>query len=162
MPAKMGTQGRPSGALAALGPRLILRTWRTLEIAIPTYICPMPCLCGLWLKAVRAGARFRRHARPRGEASLSHAGAVWAGLSGERYSLHICWQSGSRAASCPWASRQQPLLNSVCGFQLRSSQPVILIHGSGRLLASLLKGQSPEAQETQPRSKRSSVLVSRE
>jgi uncharacterized membrane protein YbhN (UPF0104 family) len=110
----------------------ILRTWRTLEIAILTLIIYLPDALSLWflVKAVGLALGFGDTLVLVGMASLSTlvpSGPAFLGTLQFAYMLAIGFAGGLM----PWGSRQRPSPNSVFCFQLRSSRPGFSHTGRG-------------------------------
>jgi uncharacterized membrane protein YbhN (UPF0104 family) len=129
----------------------ILRTWRTLEIAILTLIIYLPDALSLWflVKAVGLALSFGHTLVLVGMASLSTlapSGPAFLGTLQFAYTLAIGFAGGPYAVGVAAATLAQLCLLLPVALVATG----ILTHGSGRLLASLLKGRSSEAEEPRP------------
>jgi uncharacterized membrane protein YbhN (UPF0104 family) len=131
----------------------ILRTWRTLEIAILTLIIYLPDALSLWflVKAVGLALGFGDTLVLVGMASLSTlvpSGPAFLGTLQFAYTLAIGFAGGPHAVGIAAATLAQLCLLLPVALVATG----ILTHGSGRLLASLLKGRSSEAEAPKPES----------
>src|SRR5271170_591191 len=130
----------------------ILRTWRTLEVGAITLIIYVPDALTLWLlvKAVGLTLGFSDTLVLLGAASLSTlvpSGPAFLGTLQFAYALAIQFAGGPRAVGIAAATLAQLCLL----FPAALIATGVLTHGSGKLLWSLLKGQSLDAQSTGPR-----------
>jgi uncharacterized membrane protein YbhN (UPF0104 family) len=129
----------------------ILRTWRILEIAILTLVTYLPDALSLWflVKAVGLALAFGDTLVLVGVAGLSTlvpSGPAFLGTLQFAYMLAIGFAGGPHAVGIAAATLAQLCL--LLPVSLIATG--ILTHGSGRLLASLLKGRSFEAEEPRP------------
>lgn len=129
----------------------ILRTWRTLEIAILTLIIYLPDSLSLWflVKSVGVVLGFGDTLVLVGLASLSTlvpSGPAFLGTLQLAYALAIEFAGRPRAVGIAAATLAQLCLL----FPVALVATGILAHGSGRLLASLLKGRRSESQAPKP------------
>ena len=129
----------------------ILRTWRTLEVAILTVIIYLPDALSLWLlvKAVGRGLGFADLLTLLGPASLNTlvpSGSAFLGTLQFVYALAIQFADGPRAMGIAAATLAQLFLFLPVALIATG----LLTHGSGKLLLSLLKGRSLDAQAAGP------------
>jgi uncharacterized protein (TIRG00374 family) len=129
----------------------ILRTWRILEIAILTLVIYLPDALSLWflVKAVGLTLGFGDTLVLVGVASLSTlvpSGPAFLGTLQFAYMLAIGFAGGPHAVGIAAATLAQLCLLLPVALIATG----ILTHGSGTLLASLLKGRSSEAEEPRP------------
>jgi glycosyltransferase 2 family protein len=130
----------------------ILRTWRTLEIAILTLIIYLPDALSLWflVKAVGLALGLGDTLVLVGVASLSTlvpSGPAFLGTLQFAYMLAIGYAGGPHAVGIAAAALAQLCLLLPVALIATG----ILTHGSGRLLAAMLKERSSEAEEPRPR-----------
>jgi uncharacterized protein (TIRG00374 family) len=129
----------------------ILRTWRTLEIAILTLIIYVPDALSLWflVKAVGLSLGFADMLVLVGLASLSTlvpSGPAFLGTLQFAYALAIEFAGGSRAVGIAAATLAQLCLLLPVALVATG----MLVHGSGQLLSSMLKGRGSDAEATRP------------
>jgi uncharacterized protein (TIRG00374 family) len=129
----------------------ILRTWRTLEVAILTLIIYLPDALSLWflVKAVGRALGFADLLILLGLASLSTlvpSGPAFLGTLQFAYALAIQFADGPRAVGIAAATLAQLCLLLPVALIATG----LLTHGSGKLLLSLLKGRSLHAQAPGP------------
>ena len=129
----------------------ILRTWRTLEIAIITLIIYLPDALSLWflVKAVGLALGLADLLILVGLASLSTlvpSGPAFLGTLQFAYALATQFAGGPRAVGIAAATLAQLCLL----FPVALIATGLLTQGSGRLLLSLLKGRNLDAQATGP------------
>jgi glycosyltransferase 2 family protein len=129
----------------------ILRTWRTLEIAILTLIIYIPDALSLWflVKAVGLSLGFADTLVLVGLASLSTlvpSGPAFLGTLQFAYALAIEFAGGSRAVGIAAATLAQLWLLLPIALVATG----LLVHGSGRLLSSMLKGRGSDVEATRP------------
>jgi glycosyltransferase 2 family protein len=129
----------------------ILRTWRTLEIAILTLIIYLPDALSLWflVNAVGLALGFGDTLVLVGLASLSTlvpSGPAFLGTLQFAYALAIVSAGGPRAVGIAAATLAQLCLLLPVALVATG----ILVHGSGSLLASVLKGRSSESEAPRP------------
>jgi len=129
----------------------ILRTWRTLEIAILTLIIYIPDALSLWflVKAVGLSLGFADTLVLVGLASLSTlvpSGPAFLGTLQFAYALAIEFAGVSRAVGIAAATLAQLWLLLPIALVATG----LLVHGSGRLLSSMLKGRGSDVEATRP------------
>jgi uncharacterized membrane protein YbhN (UPF0104 family) len=129
----------------------ILRTWRILEIATLTLIIYLPDALSLWflVKAVGLALDLADLLILVGLASLSTlvpSGPAFLGTLQFAYALTIQFAGGPRAVGIAAATLAQLCLL----FPVALIATGLLTQGSGRLLLSLLKRRSLDAQTTGP------------
>jgi glycosyltransferase 2 family protein len=129
----------------------ILRTWRTLEVAILTVIIYLPDALSLWflVKAVGRALGFADLLILVGCASLSTlvpSGPAFLGTLQFAYALAIQFADGPRAMGIAAATLAQLCLLLPVALIATG----LLTHGSGKLLLALLKGRGLDAQAAGP------------
>jgi uncharacterized membrane protein YbhN (UPF0104 family) len=129
----------------------ILRTWQTLEIAILTLIIYIPDALSLWflVKAVGLSLGFADTLVLVGLASLSTlvpSGPAFLGTLQFAYALASEFAGGSRAVGIAAATLAQ--LSLLLPIALVATG--LLVHGSGRLLCSMLRGRGSDVEATRP------------
>jgi uncharacterized protein (TIRG00374 family) len=129
----------------------ILRTWRTLEVAILTLIIYLPDALSLWflVKAVGRELGFADLLILVGLASLSTlvpSGPAFIGTLQFAYALAIQFAGGPRAVGIAAATLAQLCLLLPVALIATG----LLTHGSGKLLLPPLKRRSLDAQATGP------------
>ena len=136
----------------------ILRTWRTMEIAVLTLIIYLPDTLSLWflVKAVGLTLGFGDTLVLMGMATLSTlvpSGPAFLGTLQFAYSVAIGFAGGPDAVGVAAATLAQLCLLLPVALVAAG----ILTHGSGRLLASILKGSSSSSR-AQPKPEANEVV----